>query len=371
MYTHAPPEAKRPVGEPKPAVGARPPVELEPPLWPIAHERSADAVLGLALNYRLQDHRRFVGTLRKAGFAGDVVIATQPLKKMKPDAIEFLRGMRVIAYPINPVCNTSGSTIKHKTCHWHSKEPPLPLAIIRHQLYRAWAEHYSEDSLFYVADYRDTFFQASPFPPLRAERASAEAPPELVLFAEHYPFKKLGNCPFNGGWVRGCWGKKVYDRMKAQVVLCSGSYMGTKRAIIAFESTLLDEVQRAQCHAKGQPSDQGYLNKLYYAGQLSEAVTIAVHDRGTGIVNTVGSLDGSRPRGEGYLPPTHVNLGEYWGMRNPSGYVMQDDGVTYSPAVHQWDRFYHELRDHVDKTLACDGCFDYSPPSRSQAAAAG
>ena len=30
--------------------------------------------------------------------------------------------------------------------------------------------------------------------------------------------------------------------MKEQVVLCSGSYMGVKRAIVAFESTLLAEV---------------------------------------------------------------------------------------------------------------------------------
>ena len=91
-----------------------------------------------------------------------------------------------------------------------------------------------------------------------------------------------------------------------------------------------------------------------------------MHDRGAGIVNTVGCLDGSRPRGEGYLPATHVNLGEYWRMRSADGYVLQDDGATRSPAVHQWDRFFHELRDHVDKTLACEpgaGCFEYEPPA--------
>ena len=31
-------------------------------------------------------------------------------------------------------------------------------------------------------------------------------------------------------------------------------------------------------------------------------------------------------------------------MRNDAGWIMQDDNATVSPAVHQWDRFFHEVR---------------------------
>ena len=87
-----------------------------------------------------------------------------------------------------------------------------------------------------------------------------------------------------------------------------------------------------------------------------------MHDRGAGIVNTVGCLDGSRPRGEGYLPATHVNLGEYWRMRSADGYVLQDDGATRSAVVHQYDRFDPEINGLVAK-LNCNGC--WPPPSRA------
>ena len=87
-----------------------------------------------------------------------------------------------------------------------------------------------------------------------------------------------------------------------------------------FETRLLNEVDAHDCHHKGVPSDQGYLNYLFYTGNLP-AETF-VETRGDGVVNTVGSLDGSRPRHAGYLPPTHVNIGEYWKIRDAAGYVL-------------------------------------------------
>ena len=91
--------------------------------------------------------------------------------------------------------------------------------------------------------------------------------------------------------------------------------MGAQPAIVNFETRLLNEVDAHDCHHKGVPSDQGYLNYLFYTGNLP-AETF-VETRGDGVVNTVGSLDGSRPRNAGYLPPTHVNIGEYWKIRAP------------------------------------------------------
>jgi len=328
------------------------PADMGLPLWGAEHRPKANVVMGLALNYQEKDHMRFAGTLRRAGYTGDIVIATQMENRMARTTRQYLQDMRVICYPFNPICNTTGSSIKHKTCHWHKDHAPLPLAIIRHELYLSFAAHYDAEALFYVADYRDTFFQSNPF-------ANANyAPGQLHVYAEHWPFKKLGNCPFNGGWVKDCWGKEVYESMKDKSALCSGSYSGPRDAIVHFETSFLNEVAAADCHNKGVPSDQGYLNKMFYSNQLPLAV---VQERGFGIVNTVGCMDGSRPRKEGYLPADHVALGAYWGIVDAEGWILQNDG-TRSPVVHQWDRFYKELREHVDLTLKCGGggnCFEY------------
>lgn len=66
------------------------------------------------------------------------------------------------------------------------------MAIIRHYLYLAWAQHYSESSLIMVLDFRDTVFQSNPFTPLHAQRA-AGSDVELWLSGEHMPYKRIRN----------------------------------------------------------------------------------------------------------------------------------------------------------------------------------
>ena len=186
MLVALPSEARTPVYEdryqpPKP----RDPVNFGQPLWGFKHNPGADVVMGLALNYQQRDHKYFLGSLRRSGFKGDVVLGTQVLSKMRKETVAYLQAMGVIAYPIAPICNTTakGQSIKQKICHWSDGHAPLPLAIIRHQLYLFFAQHYQQTSRFFVADYRDTFFQAEPFQGISSS--------QLHFYAEHYPFKVL------------------------------------------------------------------------------------------------------------------------------------------------------------------------------------
>lgn len=162
MFGPAPLANRRPVTDaPGQLAKPRTPAPLGEPLWPFPAIRyDADVVTGLALNYREFSHRAFVGTLRRAGYRGDVTIITEPRNKLQRGCEAYLRKSGVVAYGLVPDCSqSSGSNIKHKTCKWREGQPPLPLAIIRHALYLAIAKTYSPTSMFYVADYRDTFFQ--------------------------------------------------------------------------------------------------------------------------------------------------------------------------------------------------------------------
>jgi len=82
--------------------------------------------------------------------------------------------------------------------------------------------------------------------------------------------------------------------MQNHPVLCSGSYFATRDGMVDLETELLDEVRTAKCHKKGVPSDQGYVNYLYWAGRLPYATA---EIRGDGIVNTVGALMGKNHGG--------------------------------------------------------------------------
>ena len=57
---------------------ARVPAKLGPPLWDLpTHRFERDAIVGLALNYKIFSHRAFVGSARRAGYAGDFVLITE------------------------------------------------------------------------------------------------------------------------------------------------------------------------------------------------------------------------------------------------------------------------------------------------------
>lgn len=98
------------------------------------------------------------------------------------------------------------------------------------------------------------------------------------MVMEHWPYKRMSNCPHNRGWVRGCWGPKEFNPLADHPILCSGSYFATRDGMVDLETELLEEVRAAKCHVKGIPSDQGYVNYLYWTGRLPYA-THEVHAR--------------------------------------------------------------------------------------------
>jgi len=318
----------------------RDPYSLPKPLWPQPHIEENNAILALAVNYKIINFVRFVGTLRRTGYSGDIVLAVSP--NLDVVCQRFLKAMDVIAYPVTFKCNGRGNVKHGLGCDWHDEQDmPLPLAIIRHELYLSWAWKYSKQSRLLILDFRDTFFQRDPFESL--EFGSFEQ----LLTLEHWPYKRMNNCPFNSGWVRSCW-REEFKAMKDHPVLCSGSYFATRDGMIDMETVLLNEVRSAKCHTKGVPSDQGYVNYLYWAGRLP----FATHERrGNGIVNTVGSLMGKRHGGS--IGP----LDEHWKMIAADGHVMDNDNVTWSAVVHQWDRFFDELQWTVDSVLECKFCY--------------
>ena len=121
------------------------------------------------------------------------------------------------------------------------------VAIIRHYLYLSWLQHYSEDSLISVLDFRDTVFQSDPFVYLEGLIRQGDST-ELWLSGEHMPYKRIRNCVFNTGWIRDCYGRAESDKWGPYTVICSGSIFGTKRGMEVFETRLLQEVSKRRCH---------------------------------------------------------------------------------------------------------------------------
>lgn len=349
---------------------------------PELHETAT--VMAMATGYDLIDYQRFVGSLRKTGFLGNIILVVSPKIESKEE--NYLMEKNVIMHKAkyvncsHPVNEELAKKNKDKMDS-HTRELLTcvhPYPKLKHR----WARFPLLQDLLLecggqpnpeikcggpvlVTDMRDTVFQRNPFGP--------EAPKVygLQVFEEHYTIRTthwLVDWP-----VKDCKGVQ-YD----EPMLCSGTTIGTRQAMLDYleifhgEMNVWMESPKCCCF-ETNGDDQSMHNYMYYSGML-DGVTggvVAVKNR-DGLVNTVGAMgsligtthhreknklraamnhekpnDGHNDR---YDLSTEENdesrnwLGLHYGMTDADGYFTQFDG-SRSYVVHQWDRFGHQFSD--------------------------
>lgn len=321
-----------------------------------------DAIFALACKYPVRYYERFVGSVRKAGFGGDVVLAVSPLDKMKPGVAEYIKRTDAVAYAFEVDCRGKDDCrLLDEFLGYPDPRPYRTFANIRYAcrigmvravicqhryaLYEYWLQFYTRRSYILILDFRDTYFQLDPFgllPPLPSRRPKYD----LRLFAENRKVKTLGTCKFNSFWVKKCFSKEAIVPIQHESVICSGSTMGSFDAVLFYVGTMLRWMDRVQCWRKGIESDQGYQNYLFYYGHFNApdgSANATLFQQGEGVVNTVGAMNGFRVPKDQRGP-----LDSFWKVRDKDGFVLNADG-SRSACVHQWDRFYSEMQPFIDK----------------------
>lgn len=328
-----------PVQGPIPTNGAK-------PLFGIEHKGS-DAIFALACNYPKVYYQRFVGSLRKFGYAEDIVLAVSPEEKMKNGVKDYLIKTNVVAYGFEVDCQgTDNCKLRDEFLGYPDPRPHRTFANIRYALYEYWLRYYTENSYILILDFRDTFFQANPFERFGAYLARKEPKYELHMYAENYDVKNIGICVFNSNWIKTCFGKDALVALKKEAVICSGSTLGSYPAVHHYVRTMLQSMDTVKCWLKGIESDQGYQNYLFYNGHFNtELGNATLFHQGHGVVNTIGAMNGYRVPKEKKGP-----LDTFWKARDGEGYVINKDG-TRSACVHQWDRWHDELVRFIDSKL--------------------
>jgi len=316
------------------------------PLWNFEHQ-GGDAIFALACNYKLRYYQRFVGTLRDAGYKGDIVLAVSPQRKMAPGVEDYLKQQNVVAYPFEVEC------LKKDNCKftddflgYPDPRPHRTFANIRYALYEYWLNYYKPCSYIMILDFRDTFFQKDPFETFGYPIDKRTPKYELHVFAENFKVKNIKKCVYNSLWVGRCFGKPALEQLKDEAVLCSGSTLGSFAGIDHYVSTMLRSMDEVQCWRKGIESDQGYQNYLFYNGYFNTVMGNATFNhQGHGVVNTIGAMNGRRVPKDQKGP-----LDTFWKIRDGQGYILNYDG-SRSAVVHQWDRFYSEIVQFLDTKL--------------------
>jgi len=351
---------------------------------PDLHETAT--VMAMATGYKIGDYHRFVGSLRKTGYRGNIVLVVAP--DIRPLEERYLTLQNVTMHKVEHTeCthsafkpNKDEKTGKIRDAH--QKElmtcvHPYPnlkhrwarFPLLRDLLKNCGGKPDPERTCggpVLITDMRDTFFQRNPFGP-DAPRVRG-----LQVFEEHYT---ITTKHWLVDWPVGDCKNVHYDRP----MLCSGTTIGTRDAMLSYLGIFHDEMDRwmadPKCHFDINGDDQSMHNYMYYSGMLDDVPggVVAVKNR-DGLVHTVGAMGSlifethkiqkKLLRGEknfkgGNSEPFDLSaeenpdqtknwLGLHYGLTDKDGYFAQYDG-SRSFVVHQYDRFGANVADWMKK----------------------
>lgn len=316
---------------------------------------SRDAtVMGMAMNYGLSAFERFVGSLRKSGFQGQIILAVS--NEMKPGVENYLLEQKVTYFRMQIVNCTHDTAPPTERDVVHEREARTCIHPYQH-LKARWSRFPLLRDLLkeceactgpvLISDFRDVFFQRDPFGKGTYQVASLE------MFEEHWTQRTTD-------WLVNLPVKKCKNLTLDKPMLCSGTTIGTREAMLKYLTVMHEETNAWMedpncCCNLNNEDDQSIHNYLYYTGRLPFAK--AIPNR-MGTVNTVG-VRGSqiyqahvkrceekwnKTQGEANQVPYDGAGGKYrwlgmqFGLTDEEGYFLQTDG-TRSPVIHQYDRF--------------------------------
>lgn len=330
----------------------------------VMNDSSTATVMGMATGYDLSVYKSFVGSLRRTGYKGNIILVVSPTPD--PGVEEYLTSQGVTMKRLHIVdCDTkimNTDQVKNS----HQKEvmtcaDPYPNLKVRWGRFPILRDHLMECTTctgpVLVTDVRDAFFQRDPF------GDGAPKVTGLQVFEES-KFQRTTH------WlvkfpVGQCKGIQIDETM-----LCSGTTIGTREAMLEYLDIMHKEMSqwmtdpKCCCNAING-DDQSIHNYLFYTGQIPFAK--AVKNR-FGIVNTVGhqatqifraheaalarDFPQNYTKDMAYKVPLNpkgdVWLGPEYDLVDEEGFFMNYDG-SRSRVVHQYDRFRSQIKPWLKK----------------------
>jgi hypothetical protein len=290
-------------------------------------------VIGIATGYFFDVYQSFVGSLRKTGYKGHIILGVSP--DIQPYIEEYLTKRKVTIKKIHST-ECSPSVTAPEGCA--DPYPNIKIRWARFPLARDWLQECSTcTGPVLITDVRDAYFQDNPFgeggPVVDSLQVFEENPTQTT---QHW----LVEWP-----VRECRGV-TYDKP----MLCSGSTIGTRDTMLQYLEKMYDEMKAwtadPKCHFDINGDDQSIHNYLFYSGQLPFAEAIPPR---TGIVNTVG-VDGSNVFEKGHMLKW-TNQGKSRGEARD----MLFDGANGDNWLGNLNKVSYRLIDNVGYYVTADG----------------
>ncbi len=263
--------------------------------------------------------QRFVGSLRKTGFGGVIILGVE---HPSPDVIKYLSDQRVIVKELEPTACTYNTAKKNAKCY--NPYPHIKREWAHFPLARDWLSACASCTgpvVFASAD--ETFFQKNPF---------GEGMPvmkRLHLYEQH-PSVDVAKTSA-GVLLKACLDLDLAAAMEEDSmdlyplrgILSASTALGTRDDIIDYlgsvYSIFRQWMQKPECHFSHSNSDAGMavVNFLRIKDRLPYRTRIMVHR--TGIVNNADF------EGKNALD-AHVHLWKFRGLTEEDALIVPFEG---------------------------------------------
>ena len=232
------------------------------------------AVFSFARGVKFNQLVRFVGSLLKTGFDGDIVIAVGQKHEISEEMMQFLKyhseHSNLVVFQAELVCKRVKLKTRCKVFKMFADSemggsvpdprPHREVAQLRFEYYWAWSTQYYTSSRLFLLDSGDLMFQENPFPYLPEHMEK-----KLVVFEES-TIKNIGDEPNNRLWLREGHPRKYLHSLGKKNVVCAGTIAGGQAAIETLCRAMINQWDTTQCTIVG--CDQGHFNYLVHGNFL-------------------------------------------------------------------------------------------------------
>jgi hypothetical protein len=191
-------------------------------------DSSTATVMGMASGYDMKVYGRFVGSLRKSGYKGHIILGVAP--DVSPKVLRYFRYRNVTAKVMQWVnCTYAGEIFKKSHCA--APYSDIKIRWSRFPLQRDWLEECTTcTGPVLVIDVRDSIFQLDPFGPGSPEITGLQVYEEAkIQTTQHW----LAEWP-----IGACKGFSYNETM-----LCSGTTTGTRAAMLKYLEIMYKEMK--------------------------------------------------------------------------------------------------------------------------------
>ena len=231
-----------------------------------------------------------------------------------------------ICFLISPNDNKLKDLLIHYNCKFlETKSHKYDIQLKRYDFYLDILKNNKFNKILHC-DSRDIYFQSNPF----------EFPYEgsINFFLED---EKIKNCSFNSNWLIKTHGKEVFDQMKDNIILCSGTVMATNKSMIEYLKLIKNLIKNKKYKKSlkylltfrrdknGRGCDQAHANFIGHNKLIEDS---HFYSNESGPIATVYHL-------KKIVFDKNSNL-------------LNKTGKPYS-IVHQYDKRWDEFSEHVNK----------------------